>query len=100
MSDSDSGRGLGRQVIIRLYPDPERGLTQPAAAGGDHFIGALSTTTTPTLPIPPGRIGVIGCARFCSIHKPLFFCLDYTFYHNFFNCTLVFFICEPLRYPK
>ena len=24
------------------------GSTQPAAGGGDHFIGALSTTTTPT----------------------------------------------------
>ena len=30
----------------------------------------------------------------------LFTAVDYTFYHNFFNCTLVFFICEPLRYPK
>eukprot|EP01047_Picozoa_sp_COSAG01_P036351 COSAG01_NODE_2838_length_6992_cov_21.639779_3_plen_50_part_00 len=28
------------------------------------------------------------------------FFLDYTFYHNFFNYALVFFICEPLRHPK
>ena len=43
-------------VLVYSYPDPGSGLgrlTQPAAAGGDHFIGALSTTTTPTLSLPP-----------------------------------------------